>query len=383
MLLRGSIFIFFVFCLSVSGVSGQGHVHGEGEPCGFDALLRANPEAVRNFEENMARALLHKQTRERHLRETLGEAYDLLQEPVYTLPIVLHVLHREGEAIGGETNIAKNYLEKMIEELNAYFSATHPNRIVPPEFENVDGGDIGVRFSLARRDPEGLPIDGIIRVSLGDITDFTMFSVLQVSPAWDQLRYLNVWIVPRETVDFLGIAFLPYSGYIDGLGRGFSNTLGQGGLGGEIPDADGIILVNTAVGGGSSFAYDVRPKTFAHEVGHYLGLLHPWGRPPHQSLTQCDVDDGCADTPRTGGPARAQDSRSCTGPPSCFKGTELQFPMVQNYMDYSADRCQHMFTLCQRERMRTVLERTGWRRSLWENNDVLRSVDDVLRGDGE
>ena len=92
----------------------------------------------------------------------------------------------------------------------------------------------------------------------------------------------------------------------------------------------------------------------------------------------CDVDDGCADTPRTGGPARAQDSRSCTGPPSCFKGTELQFPMVQNYMDYSADRCQHMFTLCQRERMRTVLDRTGWRRSLWENNDVLRSVDDVL-----
>ena len=283
MLLRGSIFIFFVFCLSVSGVSGQGHVHGEGEPCGFDALLRANPEAVRNFEENMARALLHKQTRERHLRETLGEAYDLLQEPVYTLPIVLHVLHREGEAIGGETNIAKNYLEKMIEELNAYFSATHPNRIVPPEFENVDGGDIGVRFSLARRDPEGLPTDGIIRVSFGDITDFTMFSVLQVSPAWDQLRYLNVWIVPRETVDFLGIAFLPYSGYIDGLGRGFSNTLGQGGLGGEIPDGDGIILVNTAVGGGSSFAYDVRPKTLAHEVGHYLGLLHPWGRPLHRT----------------------------------------------------------------------------------------------------
>ena len=27
----------------------QGHVHGEGEPCGFDALLRKNPEAVTEF----------------------------------------------------------------------------------------------------------------------------------------------------------------------------------------------------------------------------------------------------------------------------------------------------------------------------------------------
>ena len=47
-------------------------------------------------------------------------------------------------------------------------------------------------------------------------------------------------------------------------------------------------------------------------------------------------------------------------------------------MDYSPNRCQHMFSLCQRERMRTVLESTGWRRSLWEGNDALRSVDDAL-----
>ena len=387
MLFRGSIFSFFGFCLFVSGVCAQGHghvhahVHGEGEPCGFDALLEANPEAARNFEENMARALLHKRIRDRHLRETLGEAYALLQEPVYTLPIVLHVLHRGGEAVGGETNIAKNYLENMIVELNAYFSATHPNRIVPPEFESVDAGDIGVRFALARRDSEGLPTDGIIRVPLGDEADFTDFldSVLQVSPAWDQLSYLNVWIVPRELVGgFLGVAYVPYSGYVDGIGRGFSNTLGQGGWGGEIPAADGIILVNTAVGGGSSFAVAERPRVLAHEVGHYLGLLHPWGRPGPLPLTSCDVDDGCADTPRTGVPTRVQDGRSCTAPPSCFKGTELEFPMVQNYMDYSSHRCQHMFSLCQRERMRTVLERTGWRRSLWEGNDALRSVDDAL-----
>ena len=96
----------------------------------------------------MARALLHKRKRDRHLRETLGEAYALLQEPVYTLPIVLHVLHREGETVGGETNIAKNYLEKMIEELNEYFSATQPNRIILPQFESVDGRGYRGSFCL-------------------------------------------------------------------------------------------------------------------------------------------------------------------------------------------------------------------------------------------
>ena len=382
MLLRGSIFLFFGFCLSVSGVSGQGHVHGEGEPCGFDALLEANPEAARNFEENMARALLHKRTRDKHLRETLGEAYELLQEPVYTLPIVLHVLHRGGEAVGGETNIEKNYLEKMIVELNEDFSATQPDRLILPEFQSVDGGDIGVRFSLARRDPEGLPTDGIIRVPLGDEADFSenLDSLLQVSPPWDQLRYINVWIAPQDAIGLrLGAAYVPYSGYIDVLQRGFSNTFARGTTWGGVPAGDGIILSNTAVGGGSSFAHDARPKTLAHEAGHYLGLFHPWGRTAARSLTQCEVDDGCGDTPRIGMPTRVMSNASCLAPPSCIKGTELQFPMAQNYMDYSPSRCRHMFSLCQREHMRTVLESTDWRRSLWENNDALRSVDEALR----
>ena len=52
--------------------------------------------------------------------------------------------------------------------------------------------------------------------------------------------------------------------------------------------------------------------------------------------------------------------------------------MVQNYMDYVPDRCQHMFTVCQRERMRTVLESTTFRRTLWEGNDALAPVDDAL-----
>ena len=233
MLLRGSIFIFFVFCLSVSGVSGQGHVHGEGEPCGFDALLRKDPEAVRNFEENMSRALLHKQTRERHLRETLGEAYDLLQETEYTVPVVVHVLHRRTESIGSETNVGKEFLEIMIKELNEYFSATQPSRIIPPEFESVDAGDTGIRFALARRDPDGLPTDGIIRLPLPRGTGFLdnlTEDTAEISPPWNTRRYFNVWLVPRENLtapgrSILGAANFPYSAHLSGLGRGLVNAV--------------------------------------------------------------------------------------------------------------------------------------------------------------
>ena len=391
MLLRGIIFLFSVFYLSVSFVSGQDHdhVHGEGEQCGFDILLRKNPEAVRDFNEKMASALLHKQIREKHLRETLGEAYDLLQEPEYTVPVVIHVLHRRTEAVGGETNVGKRFIDNMIVELNEYFSATQPNRIIPPQYESVDAGDTGIRFALARRDPADLPTDGIVRVPLpagtGFLDDLTA-DAAQISPTWNRFRYLNIWVVPRENLtspegSILGAANFPYSPHLSGLGRGTVNASSGGLIGGSgIATHDGIIMRSSLVGGGSPNTQVDRPKTHVHEVGHYLGLFHPWsgGVSVFEPLGFCNVDDGCADTPRISQATRIQGGRPCEGIPSCLRGDDVPFPMTQNYMDYSPDRCQQMFTQCQRHRMRTVLESTTFRRTLWEGNDALTPVDDAL-----
>ena len=402
MLLRGSIFSFFGFFLFISGVfaqdvssvhrRAQDHGHGEFEQCGFDTWLRENPEVARDFHENMERALLHKQKRETHLRETLGAAYDLLQDPVYTLPIVVHVLHRPDEAIGSETNVGKNFIDNMIKELNEYFSATHPNRVIPPEYQDVDGGDMGIQFALANRDPNGLPTDGVIRLPMPEDVGLlarTNDDVARISPQWDRRKYINVWLVPEEnTTSFsgtvLGSGRFPFSPHLDGLGRGTVNASSQGVLtiNGYSP-GDGVLMISTLVGGGSPNSREDFPRTLVHEIGHYLGLFHPWsgGNPGFPPLGLCNVDDGCADTPRTSTPTRATRNSTrttCDATPNCFKGTELQFPMVQNYMDYSADRCQHMFTLCQRERMRTVLESTTFRRTLWELNDALTPVSEAL-----
>ena len=399
MCLRGSIFFFSVFCFFVSRVFAQGvshdhgHVHGEGEQCGFDSWysswVKDNPSAARRFQETMNRAVLAKRKRDKRFRDRLGPAYDISQEPVYTLPIVVHVLHREGDAVGKDTNVAKEYLEKMIEELNAYFSATQPDRVVPPEFQGVDGGDMGIRFALARQDPDGLPTDGIIRLPMPAGTGFLSGfneQTARISPQWDVRRYINAWIVPAENLSVgpltvFGIAHFPSSPHVDGLGRGLVNTHSTGvdeidGLQG----GDGVIVIHTAVGGGSPFAYTERPRTLAHEIGHYLGLFHPWsgGNLGFAPLTACDIDDGCVDTPRTREPSSLEPGDPCTALPNCFKGTDTQYPMTQNYMDYSPNRCQHVFTLCQRERMRTVLESTSFRRTLWDGNDALTPVDPAL-----
>ena len=134
------------------------------------------------------------------------------------------------------------------------------------------------------------------------------------------------------------------------------------------------------MGGGSPNTEVPRSRNLAHEIGHYLGLFHPWsgGVSVFEPIGLCNVDDGCADTPRTSVATQTRAGAPCTGLPSCLTGDDIQFPMAQNYMDYAADRCRHMFTLCQRERMRTVLESTTFRRTLWEGNDALRSVDDAL-----
>ena len=38
--------------------------------------------------------------------------------------------------------------------------------------------------------------------------------------------------------------------------------------------------------------------------------------------------------------------------------------MYENYLDFTHDTCMNLFTLCQRDRMRTVLENSPYRKSL-------------------
>lgn len=115
--------------------------------------------------------------------------------------------------------------------------------------------------------------------------------------------------------------------------------------------------------------------SLTHEIGHFLGLFHPWG----DIAYGCGGDDFCngkykcslpfsliwifffLDTPQQRGSFFGW--TDCVVPNDDYYKCELQLPLLTTFMGYNADPCRYMFTDCQVQRMRTVLEnsprRTG------------------------
>ena len=84
-------------------------------------------------------------------------------------------------------------------------------------------------------------------------------------------------------------------------------------------------------------------RTTTHEVGHYLNLLHLWGKNAN----------GCGDDLVEDTPDQSLPHYGCPDYPqlSCFTSN-----MFMNFMDYVDDACMYMFSKGQGLRMRTTLE---------------------------
>ena len=405
-------FRFVLFCVFGCWIfASTSHAQGrEGVQCGFDALLEEeiySSVEVERFQAQISRHIEEKRSRVQRERKKYGAAYREAEEPVYRLPVVVHVLHFKDEPLGTNTNIGKVYLEGMLSYVNQYFSATLPadKRVIDPIFKDVDSGDTGIRFAFALRDPHGLPTDGILRVPIervgpsifltGRAATSSQTSPHYISPPWDQHKYINIWIVPfSRGVGALGVASQPLTGRLLGLKPGDSNSSG-----GFRPPAlasfDGASVVHVVIGGGEpappGVAAPIAPPvaTLSHELGHYLGLFHPWGRGVNaiSGVSGCLADDWCEDTPSSDGARLVSGSMIYpSGSPECrvYSGCgDVDDPkntaMVENIMSNNVGCAQTLFTLCQRERMRTVLETAPARRSLWENNDALVPVPTALR----
>ncbi|OJJ14706.1 hypothetical protein BKI52_41450 [marine bacterium AO1-C] len=256
---------------------------------------------------------------------------------IINIPVVVHVIHN-GEAIGTGTNISQAQIESQIRILNEDFRKkintnghnTHPA-----------GADIEINFQLAVQSPDGIPTDGIVRVnggrtSWGIVDDPT----LKALSFWNPEHYLNVWVC--NLPGLLGYAQFPETDLI-GVPQN-SDT--------RNPLTDGIVVHYQSFGdtGNVSAPYD-KGRTATHEIGHYLGLLHISGD------AFCPGDDFCTDTP----PVNDQ-TRGCPSSiPVACDGSDSQ---IENYMDYTDDRCMNMFTEQQKTRMRAVLANSPRRKTL-------------------
>jgi len=268
---------------------------------------------------------------------------------VINIPVVVHVIHNEPSgAIGGSgnANITEEQIRSQIRILNEDYRKIPGT---PGDNDNPVGVDTKIGFYLADVAPDGSQTNGITRTYYSAKSVFNPYADAQLLAgiiSWPTDQYLNIWVCALSG-NYLGVAQFPsLSGF-----PGLDDSQAEEAL------TDGVIIDYRAFGDRGAVPsnnYDMG-RTTTHEVGHWFGLLHIWGD------ARCG-DDYCDDTPW----AEGSNTTSCNERFSNCRGSRTR-NMIENYMDYSPDRCMNIFTFNQMERMHAVLELSPRRAKLVEN----------------
>lgn len=294
------------------------------ERCGIDLHSREGAAGSASFENWISNE------RASHRKKT--------QQRVMRLPVVVHVLH-DGEALGDGANLSEEQIHQQIESLNRDFRRTNADAAQTRAIFADVVADTGIEFQLAELDPYGNATNGIVRHNL---TDYPRVPYQSIG-YWPAEDYINIWVMDFRTTGFAGNAVYPRA-ELPGLEDSPDDRL-----------RDGITINAVYFGQGPNTVSMSRGRTLTHEMGHFLGLLHTWGKVPFGG-NGCDFDDFCSDTPNSVGP-----SNQCIAPQPCAGALPA---MVENFMDYADDNCMNSFTSEQAQRMRFVLENSVRRKSL-------------------
>lgn len=252
---------------------------------------------------------------------------NLKTEPVYTIPVVFHVLYKNNTEKIARTRIIEvlNWLNKDFRKANINSNNIHP------QFVGI-AANTNIQFCLAK-------IDTLGHASLGVEYKPTTRSfynlgsdVFTVSTGgarvWNPTNYLNIYICDLVS----GIRGYATSGYA------INN-----------PTIDGVLIdfeeFNTIVN--TPLYLEQFYSTLAHEIGHYFGLNHIFGYSQNGS---CTDDDGIFDTPVQFGPDWGATWPSSGNIVSCSNTGD----MYVNFMDYSASK--RVFSIGQKNVMRAYID---------------------------
>lgn len=271
---------------------------------------KAHHNEVMNFVRNSSQDNLFRTTNENGTQST---------NTVITIPVVFHVLYKNANQ-----NISDAQIQSQLDVLNKDYRKLNTDfgTVVPAVFQGISA-DMEIVFCKATKTPTGATTTGIVRKSIASNVSFgDSYYLTAGDPAWDPTKYLNVWvgILNGEYNGILGWAYLP-----DQAGQPW----------------DGFVCDYRYFGTtGTATAPFNKGRTCTHEIGHYLGLDHPWGEDDSLCGTASN-DDGVADTPATNGPyfecpTFPSNEYACTVTPN---GS-----IFMNYMDYVDDACMGMFT---------------------------------------
>lgn len=256
----------------------------------------------------------------------------------YELPVIFHIIYSdEKDTI---QNIKASVVSELIRKCNELYQNSNSSV------------DMNMKLVPATQDPEGITLSepGIKRILRSTSAYQNSAKFLETTNTkdadllWNPNQYVNVFVFTFTEKNVLGRTTLPHTPRQNSLpGLLPNNTFYT-----TIPKFPwGITLNNT-------YLYEnVAYKTLAHELGHYVGLLHVF------SEKDCSGSDYCEDTPNYN---RAEYEAWLTANPditiqqkyqrqSC-EGVEFTSYNIMDY-DYSyMDR----FTADQFLRVRHVLE---------------------------
>jgi gliding motility-associated-like protein len=265
-------------------------------------------------------SILARQRRDRNSPADQNRLTDF--SPLYTIPVVVHIIKQDPYSITDAD------VFNSISDLNAAFAHQGAYSV------DTNGVNTRINFCLAKNYPDGGLTTGITRtVSFYADNDADMESFkTAILNYWDPKRYLNIWLVDAIDGEIMPSGF--YCGSWNRMGIGGYASAGLG----AVVSTLGTPLV-------------------AHEVGHYLSLLHTFAGGCDNNNCSLNGDLVC-DTP----PDATTASSPCNNPENSCSTDTLSGPFLldvpdntSNFMDYGSS-CPTVFTRGQGERMRLFIE---------------------------
>jgi len=322
-------------------------------PCNTNEMmqgaLNADPVLKQKFELEQSMFELEYQ---KNMQQLTSGAQQKTAVPVYTVPVVFHILHQNGpENITDQQCInALAQVNKDYRKLGSDIASIHPS--FAPLYVDAE-----IQFVLAHKDPNGNCTTGIvhhydantnwIQPGFGTCPSAQYAYSGTQAGRWNPTKYLNIYIVK---------SICPQGGCTGGgTIVGYTYLPGSNPCSGSNNASDAIVYDYRFLSG-------TQARSLSHEIGHWFNLTHTFGNTNNPGTGTCGAggnSDGVSDTPTTLGYFSTCPGGN-TGPFTGCSNPEN----IENFMDYSS--CPRMFTQGQVTKMRTaIVSSTGGRNNLW------------------